>query len=187
MRYVAPDTNVVRRLAQRLHETGSVTSTTHVHAGRPRTVRTPACVRCQNYSCGDDAISHDSWDFRNRGASKCFMTISCIYTTTHRVHMFPDNRPQRMPFCEWLWYQHTANEFFLHNILCTDEACFTREGVFSLYSNHLWALDKPQTICQRGCEVHLSVSVWAVIDGDIVVGNNLTPYRLTAQRCSDFL
>jgi hypothetical protein len=37
-----PDANVFRRLAQRLRETGSVTPTALVNAGRPRTVQTPA-------------------------------------------------------------------------------------------------------------------------------------------------
>jgi hypothetical protein len=39
-----PDANVFRRLEQRLRETGSVTPTAFVKAGRPRTVRTPANV-----------------------------------------------------------------------------------------------------------------------------------------------
>jgi hypothetical protein len=34
--------NVFRLLEQRLYETGSVKPTTHVNAGRPRTVRTAA-------------------------------------------------------------------------------------------------------------------------------------------------
>jgi hypothetical protein len=37
-----PDANVFRRLEQCLRETGSVTPTALVNAGRPRTVRTPA-------------------------------------------------------------------------------------------------------------------------------------------------
>jgi hypothetical protein len=37
-----PDANVFRRLEQRLRETGSVTPTATVNAGRPRTVPTPA-------------------------------------------------------------------------------------------------------------------------------------------------
>jgi hypothetical protein len=37
-----PDADVFRRLEQRLRETGIVTRTTHVNAGRPRTARTPA-------------------------------------------------------------------------------------------------------------------------------------------------
>jgi hypothetical protein len=37
-----PNSNVFRRLEQRLRETGSVTPTALVNAGRPRSVRTPA-------------------------------------------------------------------------------------------------------------------------------------------------
>jgi hypothetical protein len=37
-----PDANVFRRLEQRLRETGSLTPTALVNAGRPPTVRTPA-------------------------------------------------------------------------------------------------------------------------------------------------
>jgi hypothetical protein len=37
-----PNANVFRPLVRRLRETGSVTPTAHVNAGRPRTVRTPA-------------------------------------------------------------------------------------------------------------------------------------------------
>jgi hypothetical protein len=35
-----PDANALRRLEQRLRETGSVTLMLHVNTGRPRTVRT---------------------------------------------------------------------------------------------------------------------------------------------------
>jgi hypothetical protein len=42
-----PDANDFRQFEQRLRETGSVTPTAHVNAGRPQTVRTPA---------NDDAI-----------------------------------------------------------------------------------------------------------------------------------
>lgn len=37
-----PDTNVFRRLEQRLREAGRVVPTAHMNSGRPRTVRAPA-------------------------------------------------------------------------------------------------------------------------------------------------
>jgi hypothetical protein len=82
-----PDTNVFRRLEQRLLETGSVTPTTLVKAGRLRTVRTPAnedaISQLWNESRGEvHAISHENWDYPNRGSSKYFMMINCIHTTT---------------------------------------------------------------------------------------------------------
>jgi hypothetical protein len=91
-----------------------------------------------------------------------------------------------MQFCERL-HQHAADEVFLHNILWTEEACFTREGVFNVLNSHLWAQDNPHAIRERGYQVRFSVSVWDGIVGDIVVGLYLLPDRLTAQRYRDFL
>jgi hypothetical protein len=91
-----------------------------------------------------------------------------------------------MQFCEWL-HQHAADELFFHNILWTDEACFTREGVFNVHNSQLWARDNPHAMRERGYQVRFSVSIWAGIVGDIVVGPYLLPDRLTAQRYRDFL
>jgi hypothetical protein len=90
------------------------------------------------------------------------------------AHLFPDNHSLWMQFWEWLRHQHAADELFLQ-ILWTDEACFTREGVLNVYNSHLWAQDNPHAIRERGYEVRFSVSVWAGIIGDIVVGPNLLP------------
>jgi hypothetical protein len=87
-----------------------------------------------------------------------------------------------MQFCEWLRHQHAADE-----LLWTDEACFTREGMFNVHNSHLRARDNPHAIRERGYQVRFSVSVWAGIVGDIVVGLYLLPDRLTAQRYRDFL
>jgi hypothetical protein len=92
-----------------------------------------------------------------------------------------------MQFCEWLGHQHAADELFLHNILWTDEACFTREGVFNVHNSHLWKRDNPHAIRERGYQVRFSVSVWAGIVGVTVVGPYLLPDRLTAQRYHGFL
>jgi hypothetical protein len=69
----------------------------------------------------------------------------------------------------------------------TDEACFTREGVFNVHYGHLRARDNHHAIRERGYQARFSVSVWADIVGDIVVGPYLLPDRLIAQRYRDFL
>jgi hypothetical protein len=87
-----------------------------------------------------------------------------------------------MLFCEWL-HQHTADELLLHNIVWTDEACFTRAGVFSVHNSHLWAQANPHAVRERikstsasefGLESSGTLS-WALI------------CYLTAQRYHDFL
>jgi hypothetical protein len=105
------------------------------------------------------------------------------YHCSRRAHLFSDDHPLLMQFCEWL-HQHAANELFLHNILWTDEACFTREGLFNV---HVLARNNPHAVSERGYQVRFSLSVWAGIVGIIVVGPYLLPDKLTAQRYRDIL
>jgi hypothetical protein len=102
------------------------------------------------------------------------------------THLFLDNHPLCMQFCEWLQHQHAADELFLHNILWTDKACFTPDSVFNTLNSHLWAQDNPHTICKHGYWVHFSVSVWAGITRNIVMGTCLLTDRLSAQWYHDF-
>jgi hypothetical protein len=79
------------------------------------------------------------------------------------------------------------DEVFLHNILWADKACFTCEAVFCVHNSHLWAWDNPHTIHECVYQVHFTISVWAGIIGNIVMGPLLLPDRLTAQQYCDFL
>jgi hypothetical protein len=80
-----PDADVFRRLEQRLRETGSVT-------GRPRTARTPA-----NEDCITAVVEQDNDMARQLG-----LTQRRVLVILHddQLHLFPDNRPLRMQFCE---------------------------------------------------------------------------------------
>jgi hypothetical protein len=68
-----------------------------------------------------------------------------------------------------------VDEVFLLDIQWTDEACFTREGVVSVHNRHLSARDNPRAIRGRGYEARFSVSGWAGVVGDIVMGPHLLP------------
>jgi hypothetical protein len=59
--------------------------------------------------------------------------------------------------------------------------------MFNAYDSHLWARNNRRAIHECGCQVHFSVSDWAVIVGDVIIGPYLLPDRLSAQRCRDFL
>jgi hypothetical protein len=73
---------------------------------------------------------------------------------------------------ECLRHHHTADELFLRSILWTDEACLTREGVFTVHKSRLWARDKPHAIHEDGYHVRFSV-IWTRIIGHIFVGHCL--------------
>jgi hypothetical protein len=141
-----PDANVFRRLEQRLCETGSVIPHTALaNSGLPRTVRTPA-----NEDAIIAALEREPWRSSRDIARELGLSQLRVLEVLHAdqlhpyhysrsAHLFADDHPLRMQFCEWLRHQHAADELLLHNILWTDEACFTREGVFSVHNSHLWA------------------------------------------------
>jgi hypothetical protein len=62
------------------------------------------------------------------------------------------------------------------------------EGVFNVHSSqHLWVWDNSYAISKRVYQVPFSVSVWARIVLDIVMGPCLLPDRLTAQQYRNLL
>jgi hypothetical protein len=91
------------------------------------------------HSCSTRADSYHA----KRGSSKYFMTIDCIRTNIWEAHIPFYYHPLRIKFCKWLWHQHTADELFLHNNVLTSETYFTREGLFNVHNDNLWARDNP--------------------------------------------
>jgi hypothetical protein len=53
------------------------------------------------------------------------------------LHLFLDDGPLQMQFCEWVWHEQTADKLFLHSILCRDElhmrVCSTSTAVTSVH------------------------------------------------------
>jgi hypothetical protein len=98
-----PDANVFR-LEQRLRETGSVTPTALVNAGRPGTVRTPA-----NEDAIIAAVEREPWRSsrdieRELGLSQPKVLEVLLddqlhpYHYSRSAHLFPEDRPLRMKF-----------------------------------------------------------------------------------------
>ncbi|GIY42194.1 DUF4817 domain-containing protein [Caerostris extrusa] len=69
------------------------------------------------------------------------------YRTVQGLH--PGDFPRRTDFCEWLLQQHEADKAFIEHILKTDEAKFTRDGVFNSRNNHMWSGCNSHAICPQ--------------------------------------
>jgi hypothetical protein len=117
-----PDSNVFRRLEQRLPEIGSVTTTALVNAGHPRTVRTPA-----KEDAIIAAVEREPWRScdipRELGLSQP-RVLEVLndnqlhpYHYSRSAHLFSVDRPLRMQFYELL-HQHAADEllFTQHSV-----------------------------------------------------------------------
>ena len=72
-----------------------------------------------------------------------------------------------------------SNSDMIRNILFTDEAHFTRDGVNNTINSHLWDLDNPHGTVESNYQHRFSVNVWCGVIGDQLTGPYILPQRLT--------
>ena len=99
----------------------------------------------------------------------------------------PGDAEKRVTFCEWLVHEADNNPDFVHKILWTDEASFTRRGVTNYHNLHVWAHDNPHEIRPRAFQNEFSVNVWIGILHNNVCGPHFLPPRLTSDLYHEFL
>ncbi|GFU44292.1 uncharacterized protein TNCV_3041331 [Trichonephila clavipes] len=93
----------------------------------------------------------------------------------------------RQAFSQWYLQQRIANPFFAASVLFTDEASFSREGIFNTHNSHSWAAANPHVTRTRAAQDRFLVNVWAGILGDHLIGPYILPDRLTGPRYLIFL
>ena len=92
-----------------------------------------------------------------------------------------------MRFCQWCLEQCVRHPQFLWKLLFTDEARFTRDGIFNFHKLHIWAHVNPHAIREARYQTTFSINVWAGIFGDRLIGPVRLPERLTGLTCREFL
>ncbi|GFT21471.1 uncharacterized protein TNCV_2307291 [Trichonephila clavipes] len=68
---------------------------------------------------------------------------------------------------------------FPDEVLISDEASFTREGIFNTHNDHIWVVENPHAVRRRAAQIRFSVNVWAGIMGNHLIGPYLFLCRLT--------
>ncbi|GFQ86945.1 DUF4817 domain-containing protein [Trichonephila clavata] len=165
--------NVIRRLDDRLRNTGSVWPTANLHnTGIPRSGLTVAQA---------DAILHRVEEPSKVSTRGLLREMTSTKSTVHRLLwserllpfrcttvecLKPDDCQKRVAFCEWLLQQQNTDNGFIAHILLTDEACFTRDGVFNHHNSHMWSQVNPHKIRPQKRQERWCLNVWAVILGD---------------------
>ena len=89
----------------------------------------------------------------------------------------------RLELCRWI----NSNSHMIRNILFTDEAHFTRDGVNNTRSSHLWDNDNSHTTVESNYQHPFSVNVWCGVIGDQLTGLHIFPQRLTGDIFANFL
>jgi hypothetical protein len=98
-----------------------------------------------------------------------------------------EDLPKRVRFCEWLLEKYEEGPQFIERLLTTDEATFTRDGIFNVRNTHIWSDENPHAIRERHFQNRFSVNVWGGIIGNKLIGPYILPPRLNAVNYLDFL
>ncbi|GFU00938.1 uncharacterized protein TNCV_4633791 [Trichonephila clavipes] len=85
----------------------------------------------------------------------------------------------RQAFPQWYLQQRNADLFFEASVLFTDEASFSREGIFNTHNSHSWAAANPHVTRTRAAQDRFLVNVWADFLGDHLIGSYILPGHLT--------
>lgn len=67
---------------------------------------------------------------------------------------------------------------FVDCVLFSDEASFTREGIFNTRNNHIWANENPHAVHVNHYQREFRVNVWAAVINDQIIGPIFLPLRL---------
>jgi hypothetical protein len=102
-------------------------------------------------------------------------------------HLKPEGPPRRIAFCQWLLQKIDEEPNFLSIVLTTDEAGFTRDGVFNSHNTHIWSEENPHQIRERGFQQRFSINVWAGIIGNRLIGPHVLPPHLNGEGDLNFL
>lgn len=102
-------------------------------------------------------------------------------------NLLPQDPPARLRFANFLQEQITNDPTFLEKNLFTDEATFTRRGVFNWHNNHLWDYENPHGVKARTFQHEFKVNVWCGVIGNFLIGPFELPSNLNNQLYLNFL
>lgn len=187
-----PNEKTFERLHNRLRETGSFKPRAR-DRGRPRTART---LRLEERVL--HRVEEEAGDSTRRIALREGVDHTTVWRVLKTNQLYPYHLqrvqglseldfPAREAFCVWLLETCANDPLFLPSLLFTDEAGFTRDGIFNFHNVHLWHEENPHAIIQSRHQHQFSINVWAGIIGDFLIGPFVLPGRLNGQNYRNFL
>lgn len=188
-----PLPNVFRRLDHRVTESGSFVPTGFVDRGRPRTMRTPDAENAV-LARVEEAPSSSVRSI----ALELGLEPRLVWDVIHEEGFHPyhytkvqslqqEDFMARLGYCNWLVNKVEENPAFSSKVIWTDEANFSRNGLFNQRNEHFYALENPNLVYPRNNQQRFSVNVWAGILGTNLLGPVFLPHRLNGENFLNFL
>ncbi|KAJ8954990.1 hypothetical protein NQ318_000422 [Aromia moschata] len=75
-------------------------------------------------------------------------------------NLLPGDFLARMQFCEFILRQNGQDAYFVNKILFTDEATFTRRGIFNRKNCYIWADQNPNATWARHFQHEFKINIW---------------------------
>jgi hypothetical protein len=115
-----------------------------------------------------------TWKSSARLCVLCIRVWQTLYTKgmhPYRIqHLAPTDVCSQMEMCHWI----NSNPYMICNILFTDEALFTDDGVKNTRNSHLLDRDNPHGTVESNCQHWFSVNVWCGVIGDQLIGSYIS-------------
>lgn len=186
---ITPSTQVFTRLHQRLIETGTVEKKKREEGKRYPVEAEEHVVHTveENPEISTRQLASESgmsqWKVRdilkeNKYHPYHFMTVQALQQGDYEARQY---------FCRWLLMNDIEQYQFFKKILWTDEAHFTREGVFNSHNSHLWVIENPRATREKYFQRRFSINVWAGVIGDQFLGPHIFETNLNGEMYLDFL
>ncbi|KAJ8918518.1 hypothetical protein NQ315_015225 [Exocentrus adspersus] len=186
-----PDFKIFKNLYDRLGETGSFHHKRD-SAGRPKTLNSEQeeeiLVRvAENPELSTRRISMET------GVSKSTVWKTLNKEGLHPYHFTPVQNllqtdfPARQDFAHFCRLQQNADPMFLNKVLFTDEATFTRRGVFNFRNKHAWDLENPHLVSERHFQHEFKIKVWCGLIDNYLLGPFELPPNLNGKLYLEFL
>jgi hypothetical protein len=83
-------------------------------------------------------------------------------------HLKEHDLLRRVEFCEF-FYEMSGRCSFLKNIIWTDEAKFSKNGLFNRHNIHYWALENPRVVRERNFQESWQFNVFCAIKNNRVL------------------
>lgn len=86
------------------------------------------------------------------------------FTTVQEL--YPEDPQRRTEFCEMILIRTQEDPQFLEKIIWTDEAKFSKEGIFNRRNSHFWGNQNPHVMRPRNFQYKFSFNVFCLLMGN---------------------
>jgi transposase len=181
-----PSYQTILSVVKRLRETGCVTS--RARSGRPAKVGR----QVQPDEVLAYALTYPKCSTRQI-SEHCGLSKSQVWKILQESGAYP-YRPmpqqvlldgdveRRYSWCNFVMNRIQVQPTFLADVVWTDEACFSRNGMCNRQHTHYWALENPRCFTDVRHQVRFGINVWCAIYSNKFIGPIFYDGTLTGAR-----